>query len=325
MSSETSSPQRSSEDDDLLACSTKKSKVGGGSTGGNTLAVDAGSPSSVDVGAQAEADEEMVAETPLEELPVQNESDSAMQIETIPASPIAGDQDAVDGAAKDLPSEVPADVRPRSYLDSVVGQGSDAVPFLAEVTVRDSDLPVGQEEGFMVDIHAEGTEIDQSSPGTECFNWKWQGGGASTSGSRFAPLEGTDDREQIPVAIPDAVPVRENGERSTADLTRVPQQSRAAPVAAESSSPRTSNRGLRRAVEEDEHTINRGEHGGAVVSTTRVLNSDHGEPASTDSAGPSNEHYGDPPDGVDCEGDVVMEIEDQQGTGHAEGDSVPSA
>nr|GMC77844.1 uncharacterized protein LOC109150389 [Ipomoea batatas] len=140
-------------------------------------------------------------------------------------------------------------------------------------------------------------------------------GGASTSGSRFAPLEETDDRDQIPTAIPDAVQVRENGERSSTDLTRVPHQSRADSAVAERSSPRTTNRGLRRAAKEDEHTVNRGEKGGAVVTTTRVQHSDRGEPASTAFDAPSNEHHGDPPDGLDCEGDVVMEIEDQQSSG----------
>nr|GMC82582.1 hypothetical protein Iba_chr04bCG14740 [Ipomoea batatas] len=74
----------------------------------------------------------MVPETPLDGLPLQSENVSAMQIENIPAAPVAGDQNVAAGRSRDLPSDPPAAVRPRSYLDSVVGQGSEAAPFLVD-------------------------------------------------------------------------------------------------------------------------------------------------------------------------------------------------
>nr|GMC49161.1 uncharacterized protein LOC109156749 [Ipomoea batatas] len=289
----------------------------------------------------------MVAETPLEELPEKNGSDSAMQIEPTIASPSEGEPAAAVGADKDLPSGVSAGVRPRSYLDSVVGQGSDAAPFLVDNQIEtEAEVTVGQDEEAepAAEDHRSVRRQGYNPPGVGVFSRArpyrpWMivmrkerrpagppqrqndttgigNGGASTSGSRFAPLEETDDRDQIPTAIPDAVQVRVIEERSSTDLTRVPHQSRADPAVAERSSPRTTNRGLRRAAKEDEHTVNRGEKGGAVVTTTRVQHSDRGEPASTAFDAPSNEHHGDPPDGLDCEGDVVMEIEDQQSSGH---------
>nr|GMC91169.1 uncharacterized protein LOC109157220 [Ipomoea batatas] len=322
MSSETFSPERSVEEDDLLARSTKKSKVGVGSKG-NTSEVDAGSPPSEEVGTQAEADEAMVPKTPLDGLPLQSENVSAMQIENILAAPVAGDQNVAAGRSRDLPSDPPAAVRPRSYLDSVVGQGSEAAPFLAEATFRESEVLEGLNEGNEQVHEAQRASItrkDRRTAGVPQGQIAVTGngkGGASISGSRFAPLESSYIREQSPVDATNAAPVRNNGQRSTSNPTRVPQQvhggnsaggrarranvianekqimnepsqSRAAPVAEERESPRSSYRGLRRAAEEDEHTVHRGEQGGAVVSTTRVLHSEQGESASTSSVGPSN-------------------------------------
>nr|GMC72432.1 serine/threonine-protein phosphatase PP-X isozyme 2 [Ipomoea batatas] len=131
MNSETLSPERSVEDDDLLARSTKKSKVGV-QTKGNTSEVDDGSSQSADVDLQEDTDEEMVPETPVEGLPPQSAHGSDMQIENAQDAPVSGDQNAAVVGSQDLPSDPPAAVRPRSYLDSVVGQGSEAAPFLVD-------------------------------------------------------------------------------------------------------------------------------------------------------------------------------------------------
>nr|GME07947.1 hypothetical protein Iba_scaffold7103CG0660 [Ipomoea batatas] len=72
----------------------------------------------------------MVPETPLDGLPPQSENASAMQIENTPAAPVAGEQDVVAEVSQNLPSGPQDAVRPRSYLDSVVGHGSEAAPFL---------------------------------------------------------------------------------------------------------------------------------------------------------------------------------------------------
>lgn len=69
--------------------------------------------------------------------------------------------------------------------------------------------------------------------------------------------------------------------------------------------------GSRRAAAEDEHVVSRGEKGGQVISTSRVLN---GEPIKDASAAVDNlsfEHHADPPNALNYEGDVVMDVEDQ--------------
>nr|GMD78255.1 uncharacterized protein LOC109148036 [Ipomoea batatas] len=160
MNSETLSPERSVEDDYLLARSTKKSKVGV-QTKGNTSVVDAGSSPSADVGLQAETDEEMVPETPVDGLPPQSAHGSDMQIENTQDALVAGDQNEAVAGSQELPSDPPAAVRPRSYLDSVVGQGSEAAPFLvdnlnAEATEVLEDMIEGHEQDLKDSLEVNG-------------------------------------------------------------------------------------------------------------------------------------------------------------------------
>nr|GMC92859.1 uncharacterized protein LOC109156749 [Ipomoea batatas] len=77
--------------------------------------------------------------------------------------------------------------------------------------------------------------------------------------------------------------------------------------------------GSRRAAEEDEHVVIRGEMGGQVIHLTRVVNEDVPTVSNEESADHSREHHTDPPDDFDVEGDVVMEIEDQNGESLTEG------
>nr|GMD60285.1 uncharacterized protein LOC109175135 [Ipomoea batatas] len=68
----------------------------------------------------------------------------------------------------------------------------------------------------------------------------------------------------------------------------------------------------RRAAEEDEHVVNRGAQGGRVINTMTVHNEDTASGEAAAVALPTTEHSGDPPDGRDEEGDVIMELGSQQ-------------
>nr|GMD03452.1 B3 domain-containing protein At1g10455-like [Ipomoea batatas] len=138
LSSEPISPQRSTEDDDLLERSTKKTKVQSGSMGGTTSEDIAGSTQTGDLQSEAELDMvaetplDMVAKAPLDTLPEQDPAESAMQIELENVSPIENDPAIADGTEEVIPKAVEGGARPKSYLNSVVGQGTDAAPFLVD-------------------------------------------------------------------------------------------------------------------------------------------------------------------------------------------------
>ncbi|XP_019160127.1 PREDICTED: uncharacterized protein LOC109156749 [Ipomoea nil] len=67
--------------------------------------------------------------------------------------------------------------------------------------------------------------------------------------------------------------------------------------------------GSRRAAEEDEHVVIRGEQGGRVISSTRVINDDRAMELPSPVWQNANEHHSDPPDNFDKEGDVVMGLD----------------
>nr|GLL33563.1 uncharacterized protein LOC109146841 [Ipomoea trifida] len=73
---------------------------------------------------------------------------------------------------------------------------------------------------------------------------------------------------------------------------------------------RSSGTSSRRAAEEDEHVVIRGENGGNLISSSRVYTGEVCVEAVPADGCSSPEHHGDPPDAFDPEGDVVMEIED---------------
>ncbi|XP_031131957.1 uncharacterized protein LOC116033348 [Ipomoea triloba] len=81
----------------------------------------------------------------------------------------------------------------------------------------------------------------------------------------------------------------------------------------------------RRAAEEDEHVVVWGEQGGNMIESTRVCTGERLHADMSTSACPPPEHHGDPPDGFDFEGDVVMDIEDNhEATAEkADGSSAP--
>nr|GLL37462.1 uncharacterized protein LOC109193892 [Ipomoea trifida] len=156
------------------------------------------------------------------------------------------------------------------------------------------------------------------------------GGANRASGSRYAPLEEEEVTEdpQAPeqparradkqpvVSGSDAARHRNRSRRANVVVNekqiendRSTHQPTATAITEPVSQRRMAGLGPRRAAEEDEHVVIRGEQGGQVIHSTRVAN---GEAPVTTSIGPDNsspEHHSDPPDGFDLEGDVVMEIE----------------
>ncbi|XP_031124290.1 uncharacterized protein LOC116027001 [Ipomoea triloba] len=74
----------------------------------------------------------------------------------------------------------------------------------------------------------------------------------------------------------------------------------------------------RRAAEEEEHVIVRGENGGNVIESTRVHTGETRTEVTPSEDCPSQEHHVDPPDDLDYEGDVVMEVENDDRDTHRE-------
>ncbi|XP_031131731.1 uncharacterized protein LOC116033116 [Ipomoea triloba] len=81
----------------------------------------------------------------------------------------------------------------------------------------------------------------------------------------------------------------------------------------------------RRAAEEEEHVVIRGEQGGKHISSTTVHNGDSSGAAIPVEALPATEHHGDPLGDFDNEGDVIMEIERHQTAPVEHGDSARNA
>ncbi|XP_019161966.1 PREDICTED: uncharacterized protein LOC109158503 [Ipomoea nil] len=79
----------------------------------------------------------------------------------------------------------------------------------------------------------------------------------------------------------------------------------------------------RRAAEEDEHIVVRGEKGGLVINSTRVYVADAAGDVPSLVWQSTNEHHSDPPEQHDDEGDVVMDLEalpegeENEGSGRA--------
>nr|GMD89107.1 uncharacterized protein LOC109158503 [Ipomoea batatas] len=165
------------------------------------------------------------------------------------------------------------------------------------------------------------------------------GGANQASGSRYAPLDAEVDagdhqaaeqpgrRADKQPAVSGSVAARQstrsrrpnvianeqqitndrpNGRTSPTDTAQMPRR-------------QVTGSGPRRAAEEDEHVVIRGEQGGQVINSTRVVNGDAPDPTTAVLTDTTPEHHTDPPDDFDVEGDVVMEIENQDEENHAEG------
>nr|GLL29616.1 uncharacterized protein LOC109158503 [Ipomoea trifida] len=167
-------------------------------------------------------------------------------------------------------------------------------------------------------------------------------GGLPAGGSRFAPLENDNGPDVVAEEDPRGAaggriaeradnqipPQAENRGRSRRANVIVSEKQ----IANEKSnggpaqSPATGSAPVRgpsssranRAAEEEEHVVIRGEQGGKVVSSTRVSAVRTPMEIPVESMSVIPEHHGDPPVQHDDEGDVEMEIEDQQETMMAE-------
>nr|GMD48478.1 uncharacterized protein LOC109156749 [Ipomoea batatas] len=328
------SAQRSSEDSDLLERSTRKRKVNDG-TSSAALPVPAESPPLDDTMAPPSSVEGVgEVSTPAIDLP-----ESAMQIEDVRD----GTQSVAADPVADTPIPPPiANAVPRSYLDTVAG-----------ATTPTASPAVGTRNGSAGAVKSKPygswmivTRRDNRQPGRSNGSGKQpetggrnaSAGGVtqtnSASGSRFAPL--VEDAEgSLPspqeryerragkqpvengseVARPTSRARRANvivNERQIANdraMARAETSTETEQVATRQSR----GSGSRRAAEEDEHVVIRGEMGGQVIHSTRVVNEDVPTVSNEESADHSREHHTDPPDDFDVEGDVVMEIEDQNG------------
>nr|GMD14357.1 uncharacterized protein LOC109146642 [Ipomoea batatas] len=146
------------------------------------------------------------------------------------------------------------------------------------------------------------------------------------AGSRYAPLETEEGSDAVPVAATSTHSSRRPDKQPVASGSGVVRQqtvSRRANVIAnerqiandraegrpgnhleKDQAPRhsiASGSGSRRAAEEDEHVVVRGENGGQVVNSTRVHNGDSPVMAPVASTEFSQEHHTDPPDALDVE------------------------
>nr|GMD39368.1 Retrovirus-related Pol polyprotein LINE-1 [Ipomoea batatas] len=377
------SAQRSDEDSDLLERSTRKRKVDGGS-----------SEIAMTVPVETHPREETVVPS--------SSTAAARETSTLatdpPASTMHIEEDQRSTAAdpgSGTPRTSPiANALPRSYLDSVVGSGSGAAPFLlSSLPEDDVDDSMGDDAGTgdgvaglgateAADDHNTAVPPNENPTVTTRGNsvvscrpkpyGSWMivtrkdnrqtgrpsgsgrqtdqrgsnsaAGGAgpsqNTSGSRFAPLE-----EGVEAGLPSS---QQNCERragkqpavSGSDVARQPPRprrpnvianerqiendramARSTPPTVTDQAPRRQSRGSgsRRAAEEDEHTVIRGELGGQVINSTRVATEEAPTATAEESEVLSQEHHTDPPDGLDMEGDVVMEIEDHNGDNLTEG------
>nr|GMC80249.1 uncharacterized protein LOC109167347 [Ipomoea batatas] len=334
------SSQRYAEDADLLERSTKKSKEGMGSADDMESDSEACSPSSTD-----HVMDPVGLETPSSDLPVGDPPVLNEQLEaSVPLTGIAAGQ-----ASHAAPPVGDSGVtRPRSYLDSVVGKGADAAPFLID-EVADVNEPNTEES--CPTVTAEGGAA--ATDGTENPNPMGPTvGGVSegqrshpaaaketvgATGSRFNPLETEEESgpENAAAETRELHADTENPEKSdgvmgppqSASQARLEGRQRRSNVIAnekqianepnpgrrssaevgETSGQSHHRRGPRRAAEEDEHVVNRGEDGGNVIRTTTVSTQELAAvvPAIADTETP--EHHADPPEGLDAEGDVVME------------------
>ncbi|XP_031127582.1 uncharacterized protein LOC116029675 [Ipomoea triloba] len=171
-------------------------------------------------------------------------------------------------------------------------------------------------------------------------------------GSRFALLDSkgeandqhtTDTSEQPPneeseprleaQAVPNSIPSssalgRESRRANVSANKKQIVNEPAAPVSVGGENTPTSGRKSnascsRRAAEEDEHVVIRGEQGGNLINSMRVSNGENATASMPTNVCPPTEHHGDPPEAFDAEGDVVMEIKDVPASSQRVADTPP--
>nr|GLL35433.1 hypothetical protein CDL15_Pgr024682 [Ipomoea trifida] len=236
MSSEPISPQRSPEDDDLLERSTKKTKVRFGSTG-NTSADDSGSSPSGDTHSVAESDMvaetpsdampqqvssespmQVEVDTPSDVMPQQVSSESPMQVEVDNVVPVADVAATAGGSAETPPPAVQGDARPKLLPhvpgggvspDScgAVGVGGGGEQVQHNDVQHNPPIPMEPSTGrgaasrarpygpWMIVTRADRRPAGRP-PGQNGSTGNNKGTNFAT-GSRFAPLDGSDNSDSL--------------------------------------------------------------------------------------------------------------------------------
>nr|GMC51518.1 uncharacterized protein LOC109158503 [Ipomoea batatas] len=374
MNTKTLSSQRSSEDLDLLERSTKKSKHIARGPADSAMEIVEETPQSSGVGNEDMESEEVVAETPVGDQGAIGLNGSASDpAEAIPATSDLGKDGHTSVPIADEEPAIPhGGVPARSYLDTVVGTGTEANARVNEEAAADRDRSrghSGENDGsaeerrvplagnrpygsWMIVTRKErrqqGRPAGQTHPGETTV--QGSAGGRQKeiptgTGSRFALLGNDDEQEGYEQQ---AETVALGGHQNRAQPTGLGGRSRRSNVIAsekqiqnEVHTPRavpTNERNLstgrrssgacsRRAAEEDEHVVIRGEQGGKVTSTT-VVHPDDAEGSGVNDVPamnqPTSEHHADPPGAIDEEGDVIMEVDNlQKDVGDDGGDARP--
>nr|GMD32784.1 uncharacterized protein LOC109158503 [Ipomoea batatas] len=326
------SPQRFSDEQDLLERSTKKSKRDGSSSDPMEMEISKELEAAATEGGQDLEQVSMVAETPLTDMPSTDPIiPAAIPIAEACATYAVPAGEQPHGLQPETPQGDSAAGKPRSYLDTVVGSGSGTAPFLI-VDPSTEERKERRQGG-----HPEG-QGRQSATGGHINRTAVNSGALPAGGSSFAPLEddiipdnyagegahggsgaGTEEQSTSPTPLPADLggqPRRANVIVSEKQIVGTTSDKEPAPVATRNTTQvgtSTSSR-TRRAAEEDEHIVVRGEQGGKVISLTRVSAERTPREIPVDPLTLIPEHHDDPPARHDDEGDVVMDIEEQHAT-----------
>nr|GMD88075.1 uncharacterized protein LOC109158503 [Ipomoea batatas] len=378
------SATRSAEDQDLVERSTKKTKVLSDVSGLSAMDIVEGSIAVSGDGVSTPLSEELMSETPSVAQTVVDSLDLASPVAMVPETqPEIEDERAVTEASTDAGDVVgqsrevhdpalvgEAAVHRPSYLDSVVGSGSNTAPFLiANNSETDDACPKlrqteVQDEPAILEGEVHTNRVGRGMQPPVSFTaqcaapygpWMiatrkerpWmiatrkERRQVGRPGFRFAPLEpevtvgehAEEDNSMPPVNTNRRSDRQQMGKSSGPSLATMGVQNRRPNVIVSEkqiandpstpsplitgtvpvSSRMSTSTSSRRAAEEDEHVVIRGENGGSLISSSRVHTGEVQNAAVLDDSCPIMEHHGYPPKAFDCEGDVVMEIEDNSG------------
>nr|GMC51617.1 hypothetical protein Iba_chr01cCG7940 [Ipomoea batatas] len=292
-----------------------------------------GSSTSIDSDMTPAGIDEVVAETPLPVSPETNPPVSEMQVEA-DSTPQAATTDEIGQTANVNPSPTDSgNANPRTYRDSVVGQGTDAAPFLID-SAADLELCPTSDARDAVNVPSDSAEAQPPDPGSSVHpahpagtskgnasasrvapygSWMivtrkdrrppgrpaGQGQGAANVGQRAQTgkekeSSGTTGSRFGPLeslGVPETTPSTRDAASDHDVMEENVEREGLNQVMQRDESARTTHRGgLRRAAEEDEHA----------------------------------EHHADPPDGIDAEGDIVMEDDMCTESASVEGRKDPS-
>nr|GMD01724.1 uncharacterized protein LOC109156749 [Ipomoea batatas] len=351
------SPQRYSEDSDLLERSTRKRKVGDGTSGeAQQNPVDATGMGQSSLGDVAVVEETPLSDHPASAMQIEGDGTPMTVTDNSSSSGAAAQTPAGVALPRSYLDSVDScpTVRAEDEVEDM-GDGEGladpmaANPHTANPGVRSAlaesvnrrPKPYGS---WMIvtrkDRRQAGRPPGPGHQGDTGGRTTFAGGANQASGSRYAPLDdevnaGDHQAAEQPgrradkqPAVSGSVAARQTTRSRRPNVIANEQQinndrpnGRNSHPTATAQMPRrqATGSGPRRAAEEDEHVVIRGEQGGQVINSTRVVNGDAPDPTTVVPTATTPEHHTDPPDDFDVEGDVVMEIENQEEENHAEG------